>query len=573
MTADLPGPIQEHLKSLFVRSQFPAYFHVAHDGALLEWGGACDRYGMVGLTEGKPAGEQIDFLEAMLPLDGHWFFLPRLMIHDFRVVDAHFIPGPDSDWIVLLDTTDEATQETIAQQQANDLSLLKLEHLKMLAQLRSHNENLLAVLNQLRLTTAVIAEGGRVSFLSRSGLDLLHANADAVVGHDWQDVFRFSGDGAAQFERLLAVPRTSRERLRVELEVDSGQKRSFDVDVQTDPRDPGQRIAYFYDVSELVDLRNKLHEKARFQDMVGKSHPMHQVFQLIQDVARVDATVLVEGETGTGKELVARAIHFSSPRKEGPFIVVNCAGLADSLINSQLFGHKKGSFTDAVSDQKGVFEAAHGGTILLDEIGDIPMNTQTRILRALEQREIVRVGETQPRKVDIRIVSATNKDLEAEVKKGNFRLDLLYRIRIARVTLPPLRERREDIPLLVEAFVHEICVVNDISIPRVERDALSAMMAYRWPGNVRELRNAIEFALIRCKGEELRVIDLPPEVNAAPGSGSGSVSFDTDSEKDRIINALKASNGRRAEAAKLLGISRATLYRRMKACCLTDDLL
>ncbi len=570
---DLPVPIQEHLKTLFVRSQFPAFFFVKHDGILLEWGGECARYGLTNLENGKPACDQLDFLEAMLPLNGHWFFLPRLMIHDFRVVDVHFIPAQDGDWVVLLDTTDEANQETIAQQQANDLSLLKLEHLKMLAQLRANNENLLAVLDQLRLTTALIEEGGRVAYLSRSGLDLLHANANAVKGQHWRDVFQFADGSAAQFEQMLAVPRTSRERLRITLEVDGGQKRCFDVDVQTDPRDPGQRIAYFYDVSELLDLRNKLHEKARFQDMVGKSHAMHQVFQLIQDVARVDATVLVEGETGTGKELVARAIHYESRRKDGPFIVVNCAGLADSLINSQLFGHKKGSFTDAVSDQKGVFEAANGGTILLDEIGDIPMNTQTRILRALEQREIVRVGETQPRKVDIRIVSATNKDLEVEVKKGNFRLDLLYRIRIARVTLPPLRERREDVPLLVEAFVHEICVENDLDIPSVERDALSALMSHRWTGNVRELRNAIEFALIRCKGGEIRVADLPPEVNAAPARGGQAVSFDTNSEKDRIINALKASNGRRAEAAKLLGISRATLYRRMKACCLTDDLL
>jgi transcriptional regulator with PAS, ATPase and Fis domain len=375
------------------------------------------------------------------------------MIHDFRVVDAHFIPGEGGDWVLLLDTTENANRETVAQQQANDLSLLKLEHLKMLAQLRTNNENLLAVLNQLRLTTALIAKGGNVIFLSRSGLDLLQADADSVRGRHWREVFGFSEGDADQFEKLLEVPRASRERLRVELKTDADRLRWLDVDVQTDPRDASQRIAYFYDVSELLDLRNKLHEKARFQDMVGKSHPMRQVFQLIQDVARVDATVLVEGETGTGKELVARAIHLSSPRKEGPFVVVNCAGLADSLINSQLFGHKKGSFTDAVSDQKGVFEAANGGTILLDEIGDIPMNTQTRILRALENREIVRVGETQTRKVDIRILAATNKNLEAEVKQGNFRLDLLYRIRIARVNLPPLRERREDVPLLVESCV------------------------------------------------------------------------------------------------------------------------
>ncbi|MBT3191713.1 MAG: sigma 54-interacting transcriptional regulator [Verrucomicrobia bacterium] len=568
---ELPEPIGEHLKSLFVRSQFPAYLFVSHDGVLLEWGGGCDRYGLTPLESGVLASDQIDFLEGMLPLEEGWFQLPRLLVHDFRVVDVHFVPGEEGDWVVLLDTTEAANRETVAQQQANDLALLKLDHLKMLAQLRAHNENMRAVLNQLRLTTAVIAEDGGVLFLSRSGLDLLHADKANVEGSNWREVFRFSDADAEQFAQLLEVPRASRERLRLELKMATGRMRSFDIDIQSDPRDPAQRIAYFYDISDLLDLRNKLHEKARFQDMVGKSHPMRQVFQIIEEVARVDATVLVEGETGTGKELVARAIHYSSPRQAGPFIVVNCAGLADSLINSQLFGHKKGSFTDAVTDQKGVFEAAHGGTILLDEIGDIPMNTQTRILRALEQREIVRVGETQPRKVDIRILAATNKNLETEVKQGNFRLDLLYRIRIARVTLPPLRERREDVPLLVEAFAHDICVEYGLEIPHVERDVLSALIAYRWPGNVRELRNAVEFALIRCKEAKLRLVDLPPELTAA-GNVGGSASS-TDSDKERILSALKASKGRRAAAAKLLGISRATLYRRMKACCLGDDVL
>jgi sigma-54 dependent transcriptional regulator, acetoin dehydrogenase operon transcriptional activator AcoR len=569
---DLPAPIEQHLRSLFVRSQFPAYVFVAEDGVLVEWGGYCDRYGLASLEAGKPVGDQIDFLEGMLPLDGCWFQLPRLLVHDCRVVDAHFVPGDGGDWVVMLDSTEMANQETVSQQQSNDLSLLKVEHLKMLSELRAHNDNMRAVLNQLRLTTALITEAGKIAFLSRSGLDLLHVDADTVDGMHWRDVFHFSDADAEKFEQLLQAPRASRERLRVELKMATGRMLWFDVDVQSDPRDPAQRIAYFYDVSDLLDLRNKLHEKARFQDMVGKSHPMQQVFQLIQDVARVDATVLVEGETGTGKELVARAIHFSGPRKDGPFIVVNCAGLADSLINSQLFGHKKGSFTDAVSDQKGVFEAADGGTILLDEIGDIPMNTQTRILRALEQREIVRVGETQPRKVNIRILAATNKNLETEVKAGNFRLDLLYRIRIARVTLPPLRERREDVPLLVEAFTHGICAEYGLEIPHMERDVLSALIAYRWPGNVRELRNAVEFSLIRCKGGKLRLVDLPPEITASSSGRSGASASDADSDKERIISALKASKGRRVEAAKLLGISRATLYRRMKACCLGDDI-
>jgi len=583
----LPGPVQEHLKSLFVRSRFPAFLFVAHDGNLVDWGGYCDRYGLNKLRSGVPAGDQVDFVESMLPLSGHWFSLPRLLIHDFRVVDVHFVPGDGGDWVVLLDATEDAEREVLIQQQSNDLRLLETKQKEMLLQLSTSNENLLAVFNQLNLTIMLISTEGEVSFVSSSGLELLGADAAAVTGCNWQDLLPFSDVDADRFQQMLDAPDISQERLRVEFNpktkkiganddeqsASGGLSRWFDIDIQQDPRYPEIRIAYFYDVSELLDLRNMLHKKAKFQDMIGKSHPMRRVFERIRDVARFEATVLIEGETGTGKELVARAIHYSSSRREGPFIIVNCAGLADSLINSQLFGHKKGSFTDATSDQKGVFEAANGGTIVLDEIGDIPMNTQTRILRALEQREIIRVGETEARKVDIRILAATNKDLEEEVEKGNFRLDLLYRIKIARVTLPPLRERREDIPLLVDAFVNEICVANGIEVPRIERQVLSAMMLYRWPGNIRELRNAVEFALINCKESRLRLTDLPPEittVKSAAGSGAGK---DYDSEKNQLITALKACGNRRDQAAKLLGISRATLYRRMKTHCLNDSTL
>jgi transcriptional regulator with PAS, ATPase and Fis domain len=342
------------------------------------------------------------------------------------------------------------------------------------------------------------------------------------------------------------------------------------VDVRDDPRDSRKRIVFLYDISEIHDLRQLLKDKARFCDIVGKSGPMEQVFQLIRDVAKYDATVLIEGETGTGKELVARAIHASSNRRDGPFIVMNCAGLSDTLINSQLFGHKKGAFTDAIRDQEGLFEAANNGTIVLDEIGDIPLNTQTRILRVLEQREIVRIGETQPRTINIRILAATNKDLAAEVSKGNFRLDLLYRIRVARIRLPPLRERREDIPLLTASFLSQFRVAAGKSVETVDEEAMRLFLSYRWPGNVRELRNAIEFAVIRCRGSTIKVEDLPPEITDVQLAVQGARSYEVNEEKERIRKALDACSGRRAEAAKLLGVSRATLYRRMRACFLAD---
>lgn len=595
---DLPNPVQEYLKSLFIRSRFPAFLFIAHDGNLVDWGGCCDRYGLNKLTSGIPAEDQVDFIAAMLPLEGHRIHVPRLLIHDFRVVDVHFVPGDGGDWVVMLDVTEDAKREEIIQQQSNDLCLLKQKQEEILEQLSSSNQNLLTVLDQLKLTTAMITEDGNISFLSRSGLEMLNTNTQKAIGKKWRDVFPFTIEDAERFQNLLDQPEVTHERLRVKLaphlqpttkgraQLSEQAKRatgentpahrtrtksqrsiSLDIEIQPDPLDPTLRIAYFYDVSELLDLRNMLHKKPKFQNMVGKSHIMQKVFQRIKDVSRFEATVLIEGETGTGKELVARAIHYSSNRKDGPFIIVNCAGLADSLINSQLFGHKKGSFTDATSDQKGVFEAANGGTIVLDEIGDIPMNTQTRILRALEQRAIIRVGETKARKVDIRILAATNKDLSAEVEKGNFRLDLLYRIKIARVTLPPLRERKEDIPLLVEAFTNEICRENGIEIPQIERNALSTMMAYSWPGNIRELRNAVEFALINCKESKLRLIDLPPEITAMKNSKQGNIK-NQDSEKDQLINALNATAGNRDQAAKLLGISRATIYRRLKTHCL-----
>ncbi|MBN1558480.1 MAG: sigma 54-interacting transcriptional regulator [Lentisphaerae bacterium] len=317
--------------------------------------------------------------------------------------------------------------------------------------------------------------------------------------------------------------------------------------------------------SQVNDLRKMLADKARFQDLLGRSAGMLRVFQLIRDVAGVDATVLIRGETGTGKELAARAIHALSRRKAGPFVVMNCAGLSDSLINSQLFGHRKGAFTDAARDQVGLFEAADGGTILLDEIGDIPMNTQTRILRVLEQKEVLRIGDTEPRRVDIRILAATHRDLGRLVEREQFREDLLYRIRVARIDLPALRARREDIPLLTEAFLHRAAAAAGKPVDAVSPDAMRALMDYAWPGNVRELKNAIEFAVIRCRGAGVEAEDLPPEITDRPLTPPPRQEQDPASERERIRDALRRTGGRREEAARLLGISRATLYRRMKA--------
>jgi len=564
----LPEPVRAHLNTLYILSAFPAYLHIDVNGMLLDAGGYCERYGLDGLQIGESAADQVDFLIGMLPLNGSRFTLERLLIHEYHMADVHFLSDDSGEWIILLDVTEVAAKDAEVQQQANELRLLEERQKKLMRELEAGRDNLRAVLNQLKLTVAIIDSGGRVCFVSRSGLDLLHTDFSAVINRPWQEVFPFSPSDQQLFEKMLQNPGSRRERIRLSRAAPgkgiSRPSQVFEVEVCVDPRDSANRMVYFYDISELVDLQEMLKNRGRFQGMVGQSREMRKVFQRIKDVARFDATVLIDGETGTGKELAARAVHFSSARKDGPFVVVNCAGLADSLINSQLFGHKKGSFTGAVNDRKGVFEAADGGTIVLDEIGDIPMNTQTRILRALEQREIIRVGETQARKVNIRILAATNKNLEEEVAKGNFRLDLLYRIKVARISLPPLRERREDIPPLVEFFSKEICLANGIELPQIEQDALRAMLAYDWPGNVRELRNAVEYALIGCKDATVRLCDLPPEITAISLSRSRNGDINHTDEKHRITAALEACDGRRDRAAQMLGISRATLYRKLK---------
>jgi DNA-binding NtrC family response regulator len=310
------------------------------------------------------------------------------------------------------------------------------------------------------------------------------------------------------------------------------------------------------------DLRRLLDEKAQFQDLIGKSEPMLRIYDQIREVARVDSTVLIEGETGTGKELVARAIHFSSRRKHKPFIALNCAGLTDALLGSQLFGHRRGAFTDAVEDHKGLFEAADGGTLFLDEVGDIPANVQTSLLRVLQEREIVRLGDSKPLKVDVRVLAATHHNLADDVAKGTFRSDLLYRIRVVRIHLPPLRQRREDIPLLVSHFLGQCGAATGKRVEGVSKDAMGIFLGYRWPGNVRELKSAVEFGIVRSKGQVIEATDLPGEMFDS-GPPHAALEVEGGDERQRLLAALEVVKGNRVAAARLLGISRATLYRRL----------
>ncbi len=273
--------------------------------------------------------------------------------------------------------------------------------------------------------------------------------------------------------------------------------------------------------------------------------------------------MLIEGETGTGKELVVRAIHASSHHKDKPFIAVNCAGLTESLLSSQLFGHRRGAFTGAIDDQQGFLEAANRGTLLLDEIGDIRLPCRTNCCACCRTARSSGLESHGPRKIDVRVLAATHRNLSDEAAKGNFRSDLFYRIRVARITLPPLRDRREDIPLLTASFLAQLSAASGKRVTEVSDDVLRLLMGYPWPGNVRELRSAIEFAVIRCRGTVVQDDDLPPEIFEPADIGGALRDDPLNDEKARLVDALGRSRGNRARAARLLGISWDTLYRRL----------
>ncbi len=311
------------------------------------------------------------------------------------------------------------------------------------------------------------------------------------------------------------------------------------------------------------DLERQLAKAGRFFDLVGHSACMTRLYAQIQEIAMVDSTVLIEGETGTGKELVARAIHSASRRKDQPFIAVNCAGFTESILGSQLFGHKKGSFTGAIDTQEGVFEAAHGGTIFLDEIGDIPPAVQTGLLRVLQEREITRLGEAKPRKVDVRVLAATHHNLADDVEKGTFRRDLLYRIRVARIHIAPLRERQDDVAILANFFLGQFRSIMEKPVHQIGEAAMLALQGYSWPGNVRELKSAIESAVIHCKSSVIDHGDLPPEILTPERPSQNALDQPSSNERNRILIALREAGGNRSEAARLLGMSRRTFYRRL----------
>jgi len=327
-------------------------------------------------------------------------------------------------------------------------------------------------------------------------------------------------------------------------------------------------------VRENVYLKQELKERYKFENIVGASAKMQQVYELIAKVADTDSTILIQGESGTGKELVARALHFNSRRQHHPFVAINCSALPENLLESELFGHKKGAFTGAVQDKMGLFEEAHHGTIFLDEINSMAQPLQTKLLRVLQERQIRRVGDNKTIPISVRVLAASNESLHEKIQTGGFREDLYYRLAVIPIEMPPLRERLDDVPLLTQYFIQKIAVQNSTNPARIDPEALAVLSTYHWPGNVRELENAVERACALCEDSTIRVSDLPAQVtqhSPVPGVealgklpiGQPLGAFVEEIERRFIEETIRFNDGSRDRAAKMLGISMATLYRKL----------
>ncbi len=320
---------------------------------------------------------------------------------------------------------------------------------------------------------------------------------------------------------------------------------------------------------EVAQLRREVRAYKKFGELIGQSPSMHQIYNIIGAVSTNKSTVLITGESGTGKELVARTIHLKGPWADRPFVAINCGAMSETLLDSQLFGHRRGSFTGAIADHNGVFQAANGGTIFLDEIGEIPLALQVKFLRAIQEKEVTPLGSSRPVKVDVRIIAATNRNLEEEVRKGAFRDDLFYRLSVVPLHIPPLRERREDIPLLIEHFITAFSKEYNVEPKRLAPEALDKLIAYPWPGNIRELQNVIERVFALSQSAAITLTDLPISIS---GFEERPVNFQELSElptleqmeKSLIAAALRKGQGNKNEAARILAIDRQRLYRKIE---------
>jgi DNA-binding NtrC family response regulator len=431
-------------------------------------------------------------------------------------------------------------------------------------------------MNTLKVLSAILRKGGYEVYTAKSAEEALEmvslVTFDSVVTD-----YKLPGMNGVEFLEVLNK-RGSRIPVvmltafgTIEKAVDAMRRGA--VSYLTKPVNPHELLTLTREAVEkhrlLMEnraLKSQLRERYNFRNIIGKSRPMQDVFSLIETVAKSASSILITGESGTGKELVARAVHYESPRAEGPFIPIDCATLPAEILESELFGHEKGAFTGAHERKLGQIELARGGTLFLDEIGELSPVVQKKFLRFLQEREVMRVGGNYRIKVDARIIAATNRDLESEVRKGNFREDLFYRIHVVTIALPPLRERKDDIPLLAAHFLNKFSVANHKTVSSLDSDVIEALAAYDWPGNVRELENAIERAVVLCPTDAIDIRYLPRAIRdahtAVPHADRELNLLET--ERLLILRSLEKTSWNQTKAAEILGVSRKQLRTKMR---------
>ncbi len=441
----------------------------------------------------------------------------------------------------------------------------------------SHSQSIFLPKVMNALPIAVIAHDldRKIFFFNREAEKITGYSREEVLGKDCHEVFEggFCGN-KCMFKQNTQLLEFNRLSYNLQFARRDGRMCYLEMKVTPFFKEDGNMggvVAIFENITPEIYFQTHLEEVSQFHGIIGKTEKMLRLYQQIRNVSKIHVPVLILGESGTGKELVAQVIHKLSPRSSGPFVAVNCGAIPDTLIESELFGYVKGAFTGALKNKKGRFELAHGGTLFLDEIGDISPFMQVKLLRAIQSYHIERLGDTKQLRVDVRIISATNRDLKEEIRKGNFREDLYYRLSVIPIHIPPLRERREDIPLLIEHFLKEFSELFNIPPHKITPSALRMLQVYSWPGNVRELQNVLQYALVEAQESGNRTVDimhLPSYIREATvdrtivlSNPSPSRGYRKDISPEAIKEALEKAGGNKAQAARILGISRATLYR------------
>ena len=424
-------------------------------------------------------------------------------------------------------------------------------------------KNLEHILNNLKEGILAHDMDRKILFFNDAAEQITGIKREDILGRDCHEAFGAPFCGQRCSFCTDAPPSQDRCEHTINLTTPDGRNRVIEMSVimmKDENDDEVGALATFRDMTELIDLKMDSGKLFSFSNIIGRDSKMVAVFRQIRDVTQYDFPVHIYGETGTGKELVAHAIHNESRRGGAPFVPINCGALPEGLIESELFGHVKGAFSGAIRDKKGRFELADGGTVFLDEISELPKLMQVKLLRFLQEGTFEKVGGEKTTSVDVRIISATNKDIKKEVQRSNFREDLYYRLNVIPIAVPPLRERKNDIPLLVEHFLEQLPEIDENEKPGIADEALAMMMDYQWPGNVRELQNAVQFSIVKCRGGVIQPDDLPLELKETildkPHRGP-SRKLDAVTVKAALIK----TGGNKAKAAKLLGVGRATLYR------------